>query len=64
MNTTILTTPKKQGGGKHTRYFYNMKVRGQDAGVYRSRHSTVTGVLSEFHKNGQKVTRCEPVFTA
>lgn len=38
------------------RYFWNVSVRGEGTGEYRSRHSTAQGVKQEFMKNGKSVT--------
>lgn len=39
-----------------TRYFWNVSVKGEGTGEYRSRHSTSQGVKREFMKNGKSVT--------
>lgn len=42
------------------RYFWNVSIRGEGAGEYRSRHSSSLGVRQEFKKNGKRVTSVKP----
>ena len=52
---------KQHGYGSEARFFYNVTVKSEGSGRYRSRHSTTAGVRSEFIKNGKVLTSCKPV---
>ena len=52
---------KIHGSGSEKRYFWSVGVKGEATGVYRSRHATKSGVLSEFARNGKTVMCIRPV---
>lgn len=37
------------------RTFWNVTVKDEGAGVYRSRHTTASAIRSEFKKNGKTI---------
>lgn len=46
---------------KDVRYHWNVTIAGtngsKESGVYRSRHATAQGVMTEFAKSGQKILK-------
>lgn len=52
---------KIHGYGTEARYFYNVSIKAEGTGQYRSRHATTAGVRKEFIKNGKVLTSCKAV---
>ena len=51
---------QKTVGNIDKRYFWNVGAKGEDTGIYRSRHATARGVVSEFARNGKTVMSIRP----
>ena len=52
---------QKTTGSIDKRYFWSVGAQGEQTGVYRSRHSTAQGVISEFARNGKRVMTIRPI---
>lgn len=52
---------KTHGKGSDIRYFWKVTLKGEGAGVYRSRHSNATNIRKEFKKHGKQVLFIVPV---
>jgi len=56
MQTKTSKTQKIHFEKDGTRYFWNVSIKGEGTGEYRSRHATAADVKAEFKKNGKSVT--------
>lgn len=61
MKKTQVKTQKIHFEKAGYRYFWNVSVKGEGTGEYRSRHATAAGVRQEFKKNGKDVTSVKAV---